>query len=143
MVLRANHKLSFKYFGPFRITEKIGEVAYKLELPLGSKVHPVFHVSQLKRFIPPSVTVQDRLPSPLASLQVPVQVLQRRVCQVGHKIVAQGLILWSGCSPDAATWEDLDSLKQQFPRVPAWGQAGSQERGVSAPHLIYLKMQKT
>jgi hypothetical protein len=38
---RANHKLSFKFFGPFDIVERIVEVAYKLALPPASKVHPV------------------------------------------------------------------------------------------------------
>jgi hypothetical protein len=29
-----------------------------------------------------------------------------------------------------ATWEDLDSLRQQFPRVSAWGQADFQEEEI-------------
>lgn len=40
--LRKNHKLSMKYFRPFKILQRVGHVAYKLELPEGSRIHPVF-----------------------------------------------------------------------------------------------------
>jgi len=41
--------LHSKYYGPFRVIEKVGEVAYKFLLPDSCELHPVFHVSQLKR----------------------------------------------------------------------------------------------
>lgn len=42
------HKLSKRYYGPFKLIKQIGDVAFELELPPTSKIHPVFHVSQLK-----------------------------------------------------------------------------------------------
>jgi hypothetical protein len=54
---RGNHKLSFCYDGPFKILAHVGMVAYKLDLPKDARIHPVIHVSQLKRHVPPSETV--------------------------------------------------------------------------------------
>jgi hypothetical protein len=45
---RANLKLGFKYFGPFKVIARVGSVAYRLDLLAMSLTHPVVHVSQLR-----------------------------------------------------------------------------------------------
>jgi hypothetical protein len=114
---RANNKLSFKFFGPFKILQKIGQVAYKLELPPQATIHPVFHVSQLKSYAG-NHQVSPLVVSDLQAYQVPVKVLQRRWTGGQHP-VEQGLVEWSHMPPELATWEPMVSLHQQFPRAPA------------------------
>lgn len=131
---RANHKLMFKFYGPYKILKRIGAVAYKLELPATSQIHPVFHVSQLKKMLSPNVQVTNNLPSLSSHLAVPVEVLQERWVQKGNKKIQQVLLKWSEETMGEPTWEDLDDLKNRFPRSTAWGQAVLQGKGiVSSP----------
>ena len=57
-----DYKLSPKYYGPYKMLQNIGTMAYKLELPASSRVHPVFHVSCLKKVIGDKCLVQKMLP---------------------------------------------------------------------------------
>ena len=59
---RKDDKLSPKYYGPYKVLKKIGTMAYKLELPVASWVHIVFHVSCLKKVIGDKLPVQTILP---------------------------------------------------------------------------------
>lgn len=126
---RANHKLSFKFFGPFPIIAKINDVAYKLQLPPGTAVHPVFHVSQLKRALLPGTPVATQFPTPSDALAVPVEVLQTRWRKTAGAMVEQVKVRWSDDSTLGSTWEDKAALQARFPTAEAWGQASSQGEG--------------
>lgn len=75
---RSNYKLSFRFYGPFEIEDRVGTVAYKLKLPPSNVVHPVFHLSQLKQAIGPDIVVQSQLPTEPPAFQVPEQILAKR-----------------------------------------------------------------
>ena len=122
---RSNNKLSFRYFGPYRVLAKVGTTAYKLDLPSSSSIHPVFHVSLLKQSMHPPTQVTPKLPDLVDSFTVPMAVLRRRVVYRGVKAIPQALIQWSSLLPSLATWEDIEAMRQHFPLAPAWGQAGA------------------
>jgi hypothetical protein len=126
---RAHHKLLFKYYGPFLVLERIGDLAYRLQLTEKSRIHPVLHVSQLKKALGPNCQVQAELPPPDAQFAIPVRVLQRRFRHHNATSIPQVLIQWSGQPDTLATWEDFEALKQRFPKAPPWGQAAYQGRG--------------
>ncbi|MCI30421.1 hypothetical protein A2U01_0051630, partial [Trifolium medium] len=64
VIRRINQKLAARFYGPFKILAKVGEVVYKLQLPKSSHIHPVFHVSLLKKAIG-NYEVQGELPTDL------------------------------------------------------------------------------
>lgn len=62
-------KLAARYYGPFPIIQRIGAVAYKLQLPAEAKIHPVFHVSVLKKAVG-AAQASSQLPSALTGSMV-------------------------------------------------------------------------
>jgi hypothetical protein len=122
VVRRPCPKLALKYFGPYTILEKVGSVAYKLELPSHSLIHPVFHVSQLKQYTPDHAPVFADLPSPpkldLTVLE-PEVILERRLTKKGNSAVTQVKVKWSSLPDELATWEDHDMLKARYPTAAA------------------------
>jgi hypothetical protein len=63
-------KPSFKFFGPYKIIDKIGATAYKLQLPTSTSIHSVFHVSHLKKVVPSTIQVTEEIPDELVAFQV-------------------------------------------------------------------------
>jgi hypothetical protein len=105
-------KLSFRYFRPYKIAEKIREVAYMLELPTDSHIHPVFHIYQLKLFVPRYTQVFKTLPT-MVDLEnaEPKEILKCMLVKKGSNAIVQVLVKWDGFPVDLATWEDYQALK--------------------------------
>ncbi|GJZ33313.1 ty3-gypsy retrotransposon protein [Tanacetum coccineum] len=111
-------KLSRRYFGPFQVLECIGKVAYRLELPPGSRIHRVFHVSLLK----PSHGEPHPTTCPLPDKYVdnfPVMeaeaFLDHRTINKQGKPEAQVLVKWKGRDITEATWEPRAEMTTDMP----------------------------
>jgi len=112
---RSSQKLAAKYYRPYQVIEKLGVVAYKLALPSSSTIHPVLHVSQLKKHVgnhvvqsSPPITHQSPTLQPLA-------ILDRRMTRRNNQAATQVLIHWAGLSAADATWEFTTDLQLRFP----------------------------
>ncbi|MCO5610193.1 hypothetical protein L7F22_064429 [Adiantum nelumboides] len=99
-------KLSPRYCGPFKILKKLGDVAYKLELPESFQVHPVFHISRLKKSIhglenvvSPDILV-DLIEPPKISCE-PKTILGYR--DTRHKVYQEVLVKWTDVEEEATT----------------------------------------
>jgi len=119
VALRKHQKLGMRYFGPFRVMEKIGAVAYRLQLPDSAKIHPVFHVALLKPFH--GQVTQLYFPLPLSSSELgpmlnPLKVLDVRVLKRLETEVSQVLIQWEASEAKDATWEDLQDILKFYPQ---------------------------
>jgi hypothetical protein len=135
LVNRPFPKLAFKYFGPYQVLERVGKAAYNLDLPEEARIHPVFHVSQLKPFSPNYKQIFSKLPAAVALDRedlLPEAVLQCRLIKKGSKAIPQALIKWRGLPMEAATWEDWYVLQARFPGCLAGGPASSQGGDVTS-----------
>ncbi|WVZ56866.1 hypothetical protein U9M48_007338 [Paspalum notatum var. saurae] len=117
-------KLAPRYVGPFKISEKCGPVAYRLELPPRlAAVHDIFHVSQLKKClrVPEEEidTSQVQIEPDLTYEARPVKVLDRKQRSTRRSTVTMYKVQWSEHTEEEATWETEEYLRTKSRDPPS------------------------
>ncbi|WRX31632.1 Integrase [Theobroma cacao] len=103
-------KLNPRYIGPFRIIERIGPVAYRLEFPSElDRIHNVFHVSMLKTYVPDPSHILETPPiefhEDLKFEVQPVRILDRKDLVLRNKSIPMVKVLWKNSRMEEMTWE--------------------------------------
>jgi hypothetical protein len=115
-------KLAPRYVGPFVITQRIGPVAYRLQLPEElSNVHDVFHVSNLKRCLHEEDVVipldEIRLDDKLRFVEQPLEIIQRDVKKLKRRRIPIVKVRWDSRRGAEFTWELEDQFKLKYPHL--------------------------
>ncbi|GJQ89409.1 putative reverse transcriptase domain-containing protein [Tanacetum coccineum] len=115
-------KLNPRYVGPFKVLEKVGAVAYKLELPQElSRVHNTFHVSNLKKCY-----ADEPLAVPLDGLHIddklyfveePVEIMDREVKRLKQSRIPIVKVRWNSRRGPEFTWEREDQFRKKYPHL--------------------------
>jgi hypothetical protein len=98
----------------------VGSVAYRLNLPPESRIHPVFHVSCLKKKLGQQVLPLPTLPPVDRNGELkpePEAILDRRIKKIGHRFVTEVLVQWCGALVEDNTWELLYKLIDTYPHL--------------------------
>jgi hypothetical protein len=106
-------KLKPRFVGPYRVIEIINDVTIRLELPLGARLHDVFHVGVLKKFIGAPLASPPVLPAIHNCAVIPelLHVKQARLARGVHQV----LVRWRGEPAESTSWEDLNEFHIKYP----------------------------
>ena len=110
---RGRGKLGPRYYGPYKVLEKIGSVAYRLQLPAGARLHDVFHVGLLKPFVgdpPEQIKPLPPIHHGRACIE-PDKVLRGRLARGTYELLVQ----WKGLDASAASWVPLSEFRCLYP----------------------------
>ncbi|KAK6148050.1 hypothetical protein DH2020_018962 [Rehmannia glutinosa] len=116
-------KLSPRYIGPYKILQRIGKLAYRLELPAPhAGMHDVFHVSRLKKYQldPKHIITRDTPPlmENLSYTKRPIQIVDQQIRQLRKREIPMVKVVWQNHNRDEdATWEMEEDMKNQYPEL--------------------------
>ncbi|GJS93678.1 putative reverse transcriptase domain-containing protein, partial [Tanacetum coccineum] len=108
-----------RFVGPFEIIEKVGPVAYRLNLPEKlNGVHDTFHVSNLKKcLVDPTLQVpldEIRVDAKLNFVEEPVEILEREFKKLKRSRIAIVKVRWNSKRGPEFTWEREDQIKLKY-----------------------------
>ncbi|XP_027109239.1 uncharacterized protein [Coffea arabica] len=115
-------KLHSRFVGPYKVIQRVGSVAYKLELPLSLfRIHNVFHVSMLKKYHPDlshglrpeEVEIDENL----SYEERPVKILDPKMKELGRKQIPLVKVLWRNQGVEEATWEVEEEIQKKYPEL--------------------------
>ena len=112
---KKDNKLSPKYYGPYKVLQKIGTMAYKFKITVSSRVHPVFHVSCLKKVIGNKLPVQTIFPDLYEegkTILEPEAVTETRTRKLRNRSISEYLIKWKNLPTEDSTWEDENFIQK-------------------------------
>ena len=115
-------KLTPRFIGPYQILDRVGKVAYRVALPPNlSNLHDVFHVSQLRKYVPdPSHVVQMDDVQVRDNLTVetkPIRIDAREVKVLRGKEIELVKVVWLGAAGESMTWELESKMKDSYPEL--------------------------
>ena len=120
-----DNKLSPKYYGPYKVLQNIGTKAFKLELPTSFWVHPVFHVSCLKKVIGDKLPIQKILPEldeEGKTILEPEAFIETRTRKLRNRSISEYLIIWKNLPIEDSTWEDDNFIQKHLELLKRWGE---------------------
>ncbi|GKB14230.1 putative reverse transcriptase domain-containing protein [Tanacetum coccineum] len=115
-------KLNPMYVGPFKVLEKVGSVAYKLELPEElSRVHNTFHVSNLKKCYAdePLAVLLDGLhfDDKLQFVEESIEITDREVKRLKRSRIPLVKVRWNSRRGPEFTWKCEDQFRKKYPHL--------------------------
>ncbi|GJT79323.1 putative reverse transcriptase domain-containing protein [Tanacetum coccineum] len=115
-------KLSPRYVGPFKIIDRIGFVAYKLELPDELRgIHNIFHVSNLKKCLADENLIipleEIQLDDKLHFIEEPVEIMDREVKKLQQSRIPIIKVHWNSRRGPEFTWEREDFFRSKYPHL--------------------------